>query len=152
MWHFNRNHQMTFKHDPVVQSCQSWLGVKKPCLEVILFRKVTKCKWSLWAELTVICFCFGKRKRIHLCQWLRCVAWNWIHTSECLWNLDPEMQLSFLEQTKPAVLPKPFRLQQCSDLCLCLVPLAPPPAFLLNKAVWDWSLGLQGLLISLDSS
>lgn len=30
LWHFNRNHQMTFKHDPVVQSCQNWFEVKKP--------------------------------------------------------------------------------------------------------------------------
>lgn len=28
LWHFNRNHQMTFKHDHVVLQCQNWFGVK----------------------------------------------------------------------------------------------------------------------------
>lgn len=28
LWHFNRNHHMTFKHDHVVLQCQNWFEVK----------------------------------------------------------------------------------------------------------------------------
>lgn len=87
LWRFNRNHQMTFKHDPVVQSCHNWFEVKKLCLQAVSLRKVTKCKWCLWTELMMVCLCFEKRKRSHLCQLLRWVSWNWFLSASKIWIL-----------------------------------------------------------------
>lgn len=110
LWHFNRNHQMTFKHDPVVQSCQSWLEVKKPCWRQYCSGKSQNANGPFEQNSQWFGFVLRMEKDPPLSVAEMC-GWNWIHTSECLWNLDPgpdpEMHLSFLEQTKPAVLANP---------------------------------------------